>query len=175
MGRLVFILGYSNTADGILSSASLGRIEAAISVQKTDPKAVLLATGGFGSNFNVSDTSHRELVHRVLEARGASFDRAGPTNFLSANTVEDIAMIRDFARAKAVAGYDIVTSRFHALRCRFILNCLAVDQRVGVIEANDPADLGQQPVEHEVRALAQLYSQRGVMWGGVLHRHPKGA
>ncbi|MGB3473013.1 MAG: hypothetical protein WBA51_19525 [Erythrobacter sp.] len=87
MLKLAFILGAPNGTDGTLSSISLRRIEAALERQRNDNCLVLLATGGFGSHFNSTDTSHRELVYRHLEAAGATIDRAEASDLLSSNTV----------------------------------------------------------------------------------------
>lgn len=171
MARLVFILGSSNAADGSLSSISLARVETAIAAQKRDVDRVLLATGGFGLHFNTSKTPHRELVYRYSAVRGAVFDRAQPTDLLSSNTVEDLVLIGDFARTLGLVSYDIVTTSFHTPRCHFILNCLALDHAVNVIQANDPADLGRDIVDHEARALAQLNAQGGVLVGGLFYPH----
>ncbi|NJO35471.1 MAG: hypothetical protein HC869_22695 [Rhodospirillales bacterium] len=68
---------------------------------------------GFGSHFNSTDTPHRELVYRHLEGAGATIDRAEASDLLSSNTVEDIALIVAFTKARGIAEYCVITSRFH--------------------------------------------------------------
>lgn len=170
--RPVFILGFMNDADGGLSSTALSRIEAALKLQSADPNVVLLATGGFGAHFNISTTPHREWVYRALAARRARFDRAGDGDLLSANTVEDIAMIAAFAAKRGFQHIEIVTSHFHAPRCHFIAACLAPSMALTIIAADDLADLEPERRDHETRALAQLNAQGGVVVDGVLYRHP---
>lgn len=170
--KLAFILGAPNGTDGTLSSISLRRIEAGLERQRNDNCLVLLATGGFGSHFNSTDTPHRELVYRHLEAAGAKIDRAETSDLLSSNTVEDIALIVAFTKARGIDDYCIITSRFHVARCRFIVECLAEKQVVAIVAAEDPVDLAAEISDHEVRALRQLSEQGGVIKGGVLHSHP---
>jgi len=170
--RPVFILGFMNDADGRLSSTALSRIEAGLTLQSADPNVVLLATGGFGAHFNVSTTPHREWVYRALAARGARFDRAGASDLLSANTVEDIAMIATFSARRGFEHIEIVTSHFHVPRCHFIAACLAPSMALTIIAADDPPDFESERRDHETRALAQLNAQGGVVVDGVLHPHP---
>lgn len=172
MPKLAFILGAPNHTDGTLSSISLRRIEAGLERQRNDNSIELLATGGFGSHFNSTDTPHRELVYRYLEGAGATIDRAEACDLLSSNTVEDIALIVAFTKARGIAEYCIITSRFHVARCRFIVDCLAKNQAVTMVAADDPADLAADASDHESRALRQLTEQGGVIIGGVLHSYP---
>ncbi|MGB7407983.1 MAG: YdcF family protein [Pontixanthobacter sp.] len=171
--KFAFILGAPNGTDGTLSSISLRRIEAALEQQQNDKCLVLLATGGFGSHFNSTDTPHRELIYRYLEAAGAIIDRAEASDLLSSNTVEDIDLIVAFTKARGIDDYFIITSRFHVARCRFIVDCLAEKQVVAVVSADNPVDLAAEISDHESRALRQLSEQAGVIKGGVLHSHPK--
>lgn len=173
MSKLVFILGSPNDNHGELSCVSLHRIWAAVEMQRNDPDLILLATGGFGTHFNLTGTPHREFVYRHLEAAGAKIDRAEASDLLSSNTVEDIVLIVAFTKARGVDDYCIVTSRFHAARCRFIVDCLAAKQSVSVAAAaDDPEELADEAREHEDRALRQLSEQGGVVVGGILHPHP---
>jgi DUF218 domain len=172
MSKLVFILGAPNSSDGRLSPVSLGRIEAAIAKQRSDRDVVLLATGGFGPHFNQTDVPHREFVYRHLEANGAVCDRAEAGDLLSSNTVEDIVLIAAFVKARGVDNYCIITSHFHAARCRFIVDCLAVNQTVTILAAVDPEEIAGEALEHEDRALRRLWEQGGVVVGTVLHHHP---
>ncbi len=172
MPKLAFILGAPNHTDGTLSSISLRRIEAGLERQRNDNSIELLATGGFGSHFNSTDTPHRELVYRHLEGAGATIDRAEASDLLSSNTVEDIALIVAFTKARGIAEYWIITSRFHVARCRFIVDCLADNQAVTIVAADDPADLAADTSDHESRAIQQLAEQGGVIIGGVLHSYP---
>ncbi|MBA4767229.1 MAG: YdcF family protein [Porphyrobacter sp.] len=172
MPKLAFILGAPNDTDGTLSSISLRRIETGIERQRNDNSIELLATGGFGSHFNSTDTPHRELVYRHLEAAGARIDRAEASDLLSANTVEDIALIVAFTKARGIDDYCIITSRFHVARCHFIVDCLAKNQAVAIVAADDPPDLAADTSDHESRAVRQLSEQGGVIIDGVLHSHP---
>lgn len=172
MPKLVFILGAPNGSDGKLSSVSLRRVDAAIEKQQSDPDVILLATGGFGAHFNTTITPHREYVYRKLEVEGATIDRAKASDLQSSNTVEDIVLIVEFTKARGVEEYCVVTSKFHAARCRFILDCLAEEQKVAVIAADDPEKLADDARKHEERALRQLAEQGGVVVGSVLRAHP---
>lgn len=172
MSKLAFILGAPNGNDGKLSSVSLRRIETALERQRNDPSLVLLATGGFGAHFNSTGTPHWEFVYRHLEAAGAAIDRAEGNDLLSANTVEDIAFIVAFTKARGINDYFVVTSRFHATRCRFIIDCLAKVQTVDVVAADDPEELTAAASDHEDRALRQLSEQGSVIIESVLHTHP---
>ena len=172
MSKLVFILGAPNGSDGKLSPVSLRRIDAAVERQRNDPDVILLATGGFGAHFNATETPHREFVYRKLEAEGAAIDRAKASDLLSSNTVEDIVLIVAFTKARDVEEYCVVTSKFHAARCRFIVDCLAEKQTVAVVVADDPEELSDEARKHEERALRQLSKQGGVVIGSVLHAHP---
>jgi DUF218 domain len=172
MSKFVFILGAPNGNDGKLSTVSLRRIEAAVEQQRSNPGFVILATGGFGPHFNSTGTPHREFVYRHLEAAGAAIDRAESNDLLSSNTVEDIVLVVAFMKARGLDQYYVVTSKFHAARCRFIIDCLAEKHSVTVVAADDPEDLEDELREHEDRALRQLSEQGGVVVGSVLYAHP---
>lgn len=171
MKKLVFILGSPNSADGELSSISISRVTRALALQKTDQHVVLLATGGFGDHFNVSDVPHRALVHEYLLDRGASIEVGAATDLLSSNTVEDVQMILAFAKERACSDYGVVTSGFHVARCRYIFECLDPTNVVDFFTAEDPLDLDAQTVRHEATALARLVAQGGVLIGDVLYPH----
>ncbi|WP_373475320.1 YdcF family protein [Sphingorhabdus sp.] len=170
---LAFILGAPNDREGELSPVSLRRIASALERQRGDRSLVLLATGGFGRHFNSTETPHRELVYRHLEAMGATIDRADASDLLSSNTVEDIALIVGMTKTRGIDAYCIITSRFHVARCRFIVDCLADKQSVNIIAADDPVELAAEASAHEIRALRQLSDQGGVMVGDFLYLHPR--
>ncbi|QCY13193.1 YdcF family protein [Pseudomonas sp. MPC6] len=172
MKKPVFILASPNSADGELSPMSIGRIERAVQLQQMQPDVVLLATGGFGDHFNMSNTPHRELVHQCLFIRGAAIDRATPADLLSANTVEDVWMIIAFARKRGCADYGVVTSSSHLKRCRYIFECLDPTARVDFFAADDSTNPDDAIGKHEVVAMERLVAQGGVMIGEVLHPHP---
>ena len=172
MSKLAFILGAPNGIDGALSSISLRRIEAAIEQQRNEDDLVLFATGGFGPHFNTTDIPHRELVYRHLDKAGARIDRAKPGDLLSSNTVEDIDLIVNFTKARGIDRYMIITSRFHAARCQFIVDCLTEKQTVTIIAADNPGDLAPEVSNHEYRAIRQLIEQGGVVVREVSRSHP---
>jgi uncharacterized SAM-binding protein YcdF (DUF218 family) len=168
----LFILGSPNSPDGVLSPTSIGRIAKAIELQRVRPEIVILATGGFGCHFNTSTTPHRELLHSHLCQQGALIDRAKHDDLLSSNTVEDAVMILAFAESQAPpVRWGVVTSNFHAARCRFIFDCLAGPDVVDLYIADDADNLEPEVTRHETVALAQLWDQGGVMIGNVLHPH----
>lgn len=167
----IFILGFANAQDGMLSPISVSRIEKAIEVQKKQPDAVIMATGGFDPRFNTSPLPHREHVHRELAARGAHFWPANEDDLLSKHTVDDATMIVAFANTHSMNRYAIVTSTFHVPRCQFIFDCLEA-RKVEMFGANDPADLDQKHFDHEAAALERLKAQGGVTVGAKLHPHP---
>jgi uncharacterized SAM-binding protein YcdF (DUF218 family) len=173
MSKFAFILGAPNGDDGELSSISLRRVETALALQRDAPDTVLLATGGFGAHFNTTNTPHREYVYRLLEASGATIDRASSSDLLSSNTVEDIALIAAFTAKRGIQDYCLVTSRFHVARCRFIADCLTTQQSVAIVGVDGPDDLAETAREHENRALRGLLKQGGVLLEGVLHPHPR--
>jgi DUF218 domain len=170
--RLIFVLGSPNADDGTLSDISLGRIQRAVQEQQASPGTIILATGGFGAHFNTTDIPHRELVYRQLNTMGATLDRADATDLLSSNTVEDISLIGNFAVVRGAMAYGVVTSEFHADRCRFILRCIVPGHLVSILTAKDPSDLTTEIVNHEKRALALLTAQGGVLLEGILHPLP---
>jgi hypothetical protein len=54
----------------------------------------------------------------------------------------------------------VVTSAFHAARCKFIISCLPADHDVTVLFGRDPDDLAAEVHEHEDRALKPSRTRR---------------
>jgi uncharacterized SAM-binding protein YcdF (DUF218 family) len=164
----LFILGSPNTASGDLSPISISRINRAIELQRIHGDFIIMATGGFGDHFNTSSDPHRDIVHRYLAASGVSFDAAEPSDLLSSNTVEDVLLIKAFAKQRQLKSYGVVTSQFHMRRCQYIFNCLSPEDEIAFFAANDPANLETTVIEHETNALSRMIEQGGVQVAGVI-------
>lgn len=171
----LFILGAPNTPSGELSSISLLRIDRAIQVLGSGFGDAIMVTGGFGAHFNTSARSHRAIVHKHLAESGAALDPAEPGDLLSSNTVEDMVLIRGFLEGRGLARCGIVTSQFHARRCRYLISCLFEADTVTLFPADDPSDVDPAVVEHERNALTRMIEQGGVLVNGVVYppRYPK--
>lgn len=169
----IFILGHSNDDDGRLSAASERRIAYAISIlerAKSENQSVyLLSTGGFGDNFNTSNTAHHIWVEAELKKRGYSSHIRSGERLGSAHTVEDAILIREYCTRNDVRSFVVVTNEFHLARSQLVFDAIFDPISVTVLAADDPIEIRQTDFEHESAAIKQLETQGGVLWGNEFY------
>lgn len=169
----IFILGHSNDDEGRLSAASESRISFAISmlehVKPENHPVFLLATGGFGDNFNTSNMPHHIWVETELKRRGYSlFIRSGES-LKSAHTVEDAFLIKDYCARNDVHSFAVITNEFHLARSRLVFGAIFDPISASVFAAKNPIETRHTEFEHETAAIKQLEMQGGVLWGDKLY------
>ena len=164
----IFILGHCNDTDGQLSASSENRISLAISfVEKrkpSDPPVFLVATGGFGDNFNKSSTPHHVWVEKELRRRGHSSLVQSGNTLKSAHTLEDAILIKKYCQRHNVESFIVVTNAFHLARCQMVLDAIFSPLSVKAVVAANPVEINHSDFEHESNAIQRLKTQRGVYW-----------
>ena len=164
----IFILGHSNEPDGQLSSASESRISLAISLLEkhapTNHPVFLVATGGFGINFNNSTEPHHIWVENEVKRRGhASMLQSGDT-LQSVHTVEDAILIKNFCIRNDVERFRVITNEFHLVRSKLVFDAIFNPSSVDVVAAANPIEIGNSHILHERDAINRLESQGGIFW-----------
>jgi uncharacterized SAM-binding protein YcdF (DUF218 family) len=166
--QYVFVLGAPNLDDGTLSSVSMCRIDAAEQLYRKRSTIRVAATGGCGPHFNRTAIPHRVYAEDELRRRGVPTGDVSARELLSTNTVEDALTIAEVAQRLKLASFEIVTSAFHLARCQFVFSCICADYQLALHAAADPTDIDPELLEHEIRAMATLKEQNGVMVHGRL-------
>ncbi|MEL8056045.1 MAG: YdcF family protein [Pseudomonadota bacterium] len=164
----IFILGHSNEADGRLSAASESRIAFAISLLKDfrskNRPAYLLATGGFGNNFNISETPHHIWVENQIRKYGLSAQLRSGEMLRSSHTVEDAILIKQYCFDNDVQSFLIVTNDFHFARTKLVFDAIFNPASVRVLAAPDPTEIDERHFAHERDSVGRLETQGGVIW-----------
>ena len=154
---LVVVLGHENDRDGNLSDDALSRISAALEYVSGEPSDAidLLATGGYGDYFNLSDRAHGALMlEEIAKSAPSDLRRLGWT--ASCGTDEDILALRRLlvdARSKPRC-IRIFTSAYHAPRAELLASKMLPEFSV-VIESDDNEGTPSQQ-RHEEKRTAQL-------------------
>jgi len=169
----IFILGHSNEPDGQLSAASESRISLAISILEnftpSNQPVFLIATGGFGDNFNNSAKPHHVWVEDEVKRRGhASMLKSGDT-LQSAHTVEDAILIKDYCTRNDVGQFLVVTNEFHLQRSKLVFDAVFHPSPVDVVSAMNPEEIRNSHLLHERDAVQRLETQGGVYWEDKLY------
>ncbi len=152
---LLVVAGAPNDADGRLGPVAHDRWVAAVGACRAAPGSRLVASGGFGAQFNTTTWPHwvhaeRWLAENVGDAVPGVVARIEPRH-----TAEEVLLVRELAGRLLPASVTVVTSDFHAARARFLLE-LAVPG-ADVLEVGHPdldADERDRARRHERRALA---------------------
>ena len=158
----IFILGHSNEPDGRLSAASEIRISFAISIfqdfnSKNQP-ACLLATGGFGDNFNISNRPHHLWVEDEIKRRGLSQNLRSGATLNSSHTVEDAVLIKKYCRSNDVQSFLIVTNEFHLVRSQMVFRAIFNPVSVTVLASENPSVIENGEFVHEKASIDRLKS-----------------
>lgn len=172
LDEYAFVLGGSNDEFGALSELSLERIKSAVNLYyagaETGKDTKLIATGGYGSHFNKTARPHRDYVNEELINLGIPITAIENSGFLSANTVEDAILIKDFISRYSISEVTVVTSAFHIDRCRVIFECVMPDCRFAFLAARNPSRMDSSTSSHERTAIAAIEAQGGVEYEGQL-------
>lgn len=115
---LIICLGNTNDVHGALSATARARADRVIDLARMNPRAPILATGGFGQ-FNKSTDAHGLLLGRYLEAGGVDRGRILPP-LNSSGTHEDALMARRTAVDAGFKQIIVVTSEGHMPRAQFL-------------------------------------------------------
>lgn len=116
---IIALLGATNDADGNLSAIAIQRCEQAILEYRQNPGYKILATGGYGRHFNVSDKPHAFHAKCYLVAHGIpEEDILGFVE--SSNTIEDAQLSKSVILRSGVRRVIVVTSDFHVKRAQYI-------------------------------------------------------
>lgn len=141
--ELLVLLGNTNSLDGSISEITKSRARLAIELLQQEANLVVIATGGFGKEFNESSTAHGELVSKFLIANGIDKTRIWPYASGS-NTVQDaMSVLKALEEEGHIQRVHIVTSRFHGERVKYIFEQLFRNYELEYHFADDPTD----PVE----------------------------
>ena len=123
---MIVILGNTNDEQGRLSAIAVSRCKKAIAIWHEDSGQEIITTGTFGGHFNITQTSHSDLLKAYLLQEGVSADKI-LENINSSNTFQDIVGLREILGKKKPAQVNIVTSDFHYGRVKFYCDLILHD------------------------------------------------
>ena len=136
--KLLVLLGNTNDIHGVLSETAILRAQLAIEMVKKDDEFMILATGTFGDNFNLTPTPHGKLLEKFLLENGVSKENIYP-GVVSTNTIEDsYGVLRFLYEKKSIQNVHIITSAFHMERVKFIFGRVLQKYNLEFHEAPDP-------------------------------------
>jgi len=152
---LILLFGHENSPDGQLSDIAISRCKIALELLRAHPDGLVMPTGAFGTNFNVTDRAHSSYLTDYLLANNIAEDRILPgTN--SSNTLEDILSARKVIADSEFSRVIAVTSEYHAPRVRFILDRIFRSIRFSIEEAPTPVALIDRERQKEARSFKRL-------------------
>jgi uncharacterized SAM-binding protein YcdF (DUF218 family) len=171
---VIVVLGADNHPDGRLTSMAAVRAEAALDLYRRTPGAKLLVSGGFGDHFNRAAEPHAAYLSRHLRAAGVPESAFLPPA-LSAHTVDDGRLVREILAPLAVRSLQVVTSRFHLRRARYVFAHFFPGRPIAFTAAPNALSWREwwRRAAHERQALATMRRQGGVMAEGRLIPTPR--
>ena len=168
--KCIIVLGSPNDRQGNLSPIALSRLKVAKDLYQAE-RSLVLCTGGFGPNFNVSKYPHALYAKRFLLANGVvPVDLLA--SVLSANTVEDAILSLKQLYNMNVENVTVVTSDYHIPRVKFIFNRIFENYQV-FYHSTDSQHLDEgtrsKLISHELQALKGL-KEKGLIVHGKVFR-----
>ena len=152
---LILLFGHENSPEGQLSDIAISRCAIALALLKTHPESVVMPTGAFGKNFNVTDRAHSAYLTDYLLANGITADRIlRGTN--RSNTLENILSARKVIADSEFSRVIAVTSEYHAPRVRVILDRIFRSIRFSIEEAQTPVALIDGERRKEAKSFRRL-------------------
>lgn len=168
--KCIIILGSPNDAEGNLSPIALSRLKVAKELYQAE-RALILCTGGFGPNFNVTKHPHALYAQHFLLANGVMSEDL-LDSVLSANTVEDAVLSLKQLNNSGIEEAVVVTSDYHLPRAKFIFDKLFENYQI----CYHPADsqhldevARNKLISHELQALQRL-KEKGLIVQGKVFR-----
>jgi uncharacterized SAM-binding protein YcdF (DUF218 family) len=148
---LVVVLGSTNDEHGRISPMAAERLAAAARLIRSDARARLVLTGGFGAHSNPAPLPHWRYAVRALERRGIPRETVCAV-LNSRHTYEDILLLREVVRAREPASVTIVTSDFHATRVRCVLDLVLPAARVHEVPSRVQSATLDRLYRHDMEA-----------------------
>lgn len=154
MKTAIVVLGSQNDENGALSPIAQARCDKALQVYKMYPSSLVLCTGGFGANFNVTAQPHGYYTRQYLIEKGIA---AGVFLDIAASrfTIEDATLSKPILDEKGISSFKVVTSDFHMPRVKLIFKQFFSHYTVEFIEADTPLPKTaiQRLIAHEAFAI----------------------
>jgi uncharacterized SAM-binding protein YcdF (DUF218 family) len=119
MSCAIVILGSPNDKDGNLLPIAISRAEAALVEYKKRGSCKLLCTGGFGKQFNSTNTPHGRYLQKYLVSKGIP-SSAFIEIALSAYTLQDATLSKPILEQHSITRCILVTSDFHMERAKLV-------------------------------------------------------
>jgi len=156
MNTAIVILGSPNDEKGKLLSIAIERCEQAFIEHQKIPLAKLLCTGGFGEQFNTTDTPHAQYIQQYLLNKNVPVDNFLP-QVMSRFTLEDALLSVPVIEQFNIDHIILVTSDFHMARAKYIFSMLMPNISLECAEAltNKTTEEMQRLSLHEKKALAR--------------------
>ena len=154
-GRIIVVLGATNSVDGKLSCTAIERVNTCAKLFTTGD--LVLCTGGWGAHFNTSKKPHAYYAKEYLLKKGV-LNSAFLPFALSNNTVEDAVKIKEIIVSASLQNLIIITSDFHLERVQLIFNEILKGynfEYLGVKNVASRIDL-DKAVEHEKIAIKKI-------------------
>jgi len=161
------ILGAPNDSMGKLSKIANDRCFKALTLFENQSFDGFILTGGFGENFNTSDSPHFSYQQAFLENNGID----NSTKFytvMSSNTFEDITGIFDVCKIRDIKNITIITSDFHAPRVNILLRVLSetkpysINTYIDICHTQTTLENMRLFLNHEVSAIEFISSHNDI-------------
>lgn len=157
MKTIILLLGSPNDDEGNLSQTALDRTNCALELYKHNDNIYFLCTGGFGEQFNRTDTPHAFYLREYL-INGGVKDSDFVESAMSSNTVDDFRKSKPIIEKEKPDLLILITSDFHMERAKILFNLIITFNRVIFITAKSSLDKYELTVlqQHEKKVLQQL-------------------
>lgn len=153
--RILIVLGAPNSPEGILSATAKNRLDLCFKIFSEND--LILCTGGWGKQFNISDKPHAYYAKKYLLKKGiveSSF-----SNFaLSSNTVDDAVKSKEIISEYNHPRLLVITSDFHLNRAKLIFEEILSEDAISFVGAENNLSEQQlkQAVEHENKSIDHI-------------------
>ena len=153
--EILVVLGSPNSSSGVLSNMSKSRLDYCKSI--FIESNLIICTGGWGKQFNVSTRSHGFYAKEYLIEKGLT-----EKNFLeialSSNTVDDAVKIKSILSNLENFNLTIITSDYHLNRVKLIFKEILEDYNMSFIGVD--GDFNEEKYElllkHENAAIRKI-------------------
>lgn len=159
MGKIItevlIVLGSPNSPFGKLSNISKSRLDYC---KNTYVKGKLvLCTGGWGSHFNTSNSSHATYAKEYLIEKGIS-EKDFLEFALSKNTVDDAVKTKSIISSLNNVRLTIITSDYHLDRVELIFNKILdkYDMKFVGVKSNLNKEKYDLLLQHEKKAIKTI-------------------
>ena len=155
MKEVLIVLASPNSPQGKLGDIALDRLNCCLSM--FNPKEnLILCTGGFGKNFNITNKPHAEYAIEYLVGKG--INKAFFMGIaMSSNTVDDAVKVKEIL-SNSKFSVKIITSDFHLERVKIIFEqiLIGVQKEYYGVGHKLSIKIKHELLEHEKKAIEEI-------------------